>query len=457
MHLSGNVFASSIGPLFQAESIFEIPNAFSDFSEAGLAFVTTPLDVAVFLDVVKDCMELPRLLKMLQSPRYLGTSQVYAPVWVKVFPRNPPPGLYSEIWRQVVFPHVTRQVEVKEWSLPHFERRYRQIAQIARENSTNPVFLLEQTPTSRESQVIRDFRDDCGTDQTGLCRDCIDGPPCEKCRDLIAKRSPIRFYEFTLNMCLRDLRERALAFERLLVHKFALQRLRGWHELIEGALGIAAFSASQQSMIDGMRRRSASDPTLVLAEIGSLFADARSRQVSLAMRAEMIAIGFVKEHAQQFKTLRAAWQAAIEERLDERVLPQPLKKPNMTRALKTIMAMRNILATVHIVPFYRRFFRIIEVLRALDFIETSLGLPESSLVGYVVALSDNDDPDNVFLETVLGIAAILVHTMDFASEIEKEWAKLWDRFEDVVLSIVHSQPELDGLYHQLHEQMQALL
>jgi hypothetical protein len=142
MHLSGNVFASSIGPLFQSESIFEIPNAFSDFSEAGIVFVTTPLDVAVFLEVVQDCVELPRLLKMLQSKRYLGTTQQYAPVWVKVFPKNPPPGLYSAIWRKVVFPHVTQQVEVKEWACPHFERWYRQIAQIARDNATNPVFLL---------------------------------------------------------------------------------------------------------------------------------------------------------------------------------------------------------------------------------------------------------------------------------------------------------------------------
>jgi hypothetical protein len=456
-HLSGNVIASSIGPLFLTESIFDVPNAFSDFSEAGVAFITTPLDVAVFLEVAKDCVELPRLLKMLQSQRYCDTSQPYAPIWVKVFPKNPPPGLYSDIWRHVVFPYVTRKVEVKEWVLPHFERRYRQIAQIARDNATNPVFLLEQEPTSRESQVIRNFRDDCAIDKKGFCRGCMESHPCEKCAVLSANRQPIRFYDFTLNMCLSDLRERALAFERLLVHRFALQRLNGWSELIERALKVETYNASQQSMIAGMRKRSVSDPTLILAEIGSLFDDAITRQTSLAMRVEMIAILFVKDHSARFQTLREYWQAVIEERVEDRAIPQKLKKPNMARVLKTVMAMRNILATVHVVPFYRRFFRIMEVLRTLDFLERSLDLPESSIVRYVVALSDTDDPDNVFLETVLSISALLVHTVDFALEIGNEAKTLWGRFEEVVLVGVHSQPEIAKLYQQLHDEIQAQL
>jgi hypothetical protein len=56
------VIASSIGPLFHAESIFDDPNAFSDFSEAAVAFITTLLDVAVFLEVAKHCAKLRRLL-----------------------------------------------------------------------------------------------------------------------------------------------------------------------------------------------------------------------------------------------------------------------------------------------------------------------------------------------------------------------------------------------------------
>jgi hypothetical protein len=434
MHLSGNVFASSIGALFDTESIFEIPNAFSDFSEDGLAFVTTPIDIAVLLDVVKDCVELPRLLKMLQMPRYLSTAQEYAPVWIKVFPKNPPAGLYSAMWRNVVFPHVARQVEVADWDIPRFERRYRQIEQIAQEGATNAVFLLEQAPTSRESQMIRDFADDVAV--------------CE---------TPIRFYDFALNKCLKDLKERAAAFERLLVHRFALQRLHGWHELIESDLRIATFSASQQSMIAGMRRRSGSDPALILAQIGSLFDDSRARQVSIAMRVEILLMAFVKDNAGKFQALRDGWRLAIEENLDDRALPPLLKRASMTRALKTIMAMRNILATVHIVPFYRRFFRILEVLRTLDFIERSLALPESSLVRYAVSLSDTDDPDNAFLATVLSISALLVHTVDFVLELGKESEHLWSRFVDVVIAIVNKHEETKRLYHALNEEMQLLL
>jgi hypothetical protein len=74
-----------------------------------------------------------------------------------------------------------------------------------------------------------------------------------------------------------------------------------------------------------------------------------------------------------------------------------------------------------------------------------------------VALSDTDDPDNVFLETVLSISALLVHTVDFVMEIENEAKTLWGRFEEVVLVVVHSEPEIAKLYQELHEEMQALL
>jgi hypothetical protein len=60
--------ARSIIPLFTAESIFEVPEAFSDFQDPGLSFVTT------LPDPVKGCAELPRLLVLLQ---YLGFAQHY--------------------------------------------------------------------------------------------------------------------------------------------------------------------------------------------------------------------------------------------------------------------------------------------------------------------------------------------------------------------------------------------
>jgi hypothetical protein len=273
----------------------------------------------------------------------------------------------------------------------------------------------------------------------------------------LAYGNGLRFYDFTLNNCLKDLKERALAFERLLVHRFALQRLQGWYELIESALRITTFSASQQSMILGIRKRSASDPTVILAQIGSLFDDSRTRQISIAMRVEILLVGFVKDNSGKFQALRECWRVAIEENLEDRALPSFLKRSNMTRALQAIMAMRNILATVHVVPFYRRFFRIIEVLRILDFIERSLGLDESSLVRYAVSLSDTDDPDSMFLATVLSISALLVHTVDFVLELGKESKGLWNRFEEVVLAIANKHDETAKLYQELHEQMQLLL
>jgi hypothetical protein len=57
----------------------------------------------------------------------------------------------------------------------------------------------------------------------------------------------------------------------------------------------------------------------------------------------------------------------------------------------------------------------VEVLRALDFLEHSLDLPESSIVRYVGVLSD----------PVQSISVLLVHTVDFVLEIGKEAEALW--------------------------------
>jgi hypothetical protein len=55
-------------------------------------------------EIRKNAVALPKLLTILHSPK-LVSAQPDAPVWIRVFPRNPAPApaLACETWRNVVF------------------------------------------------------------------------------------------------------------------------------------------------------------------------------------------------------------------------------------------------------------------------------------------------------------------------------------------------------------------
>jgi hypothetical protein len=451
LHMSGNVLASSVKPLFKAESIFEVPDAFSDFQDPGLSFVTTPLDVAVFLDVVKDCVKLPRLLVLLESPKYLGFKQPFAPIWIKVFPRNPPPRLYSDIWRHVVFRNVTKQVKLSDWEIPHFDRRYRQIRIMANEALTDPVSLLESSPR------VAVFGEEKAVNMKGFCRKCTDPQKlCESCRKIAEERETVSFHDFTLNLSLGVLRDRALAFERLLVHRFVLQRLSVWNELIEASHTIGAYTVAEKYLISVFRTRETSEPPELLMELGAFADSPHIRQISFSIHAEKIFNMFQLKHEARFVEMRKLWKTVLDELIKEKMTPLTMKRPKMGVALKRVMAMRNILGTVHIVTFYRRYFRIMEVLKALSFMEHAFALPDTSLLRYTVAWSDPDDPAGEFLETVLGISALLLHTVGFVIEIGKEANRQWHWFEEVVTSFVRNDRRLEKLYQELDEELLSL-
>jgi hypothetical protein len=267
----------------------------------------------------------------------------------------------------------------------------------------------------------------------------------------------VTFYEFTLNRSLSVLRDRALAFERLLVHRFVFQRLETWSDLINSSHVITALSVSLKHLISGVKSGAAFDPYERLQELGSFAEGALIRQVSFTIRAELIFNGFRQEQEADFTRLRDIWKLVLDECLEEKAIPTAMKKPQMTAALMKVMAMRNILGTVHVVSFYRRYFRIMEVLRVLAFMEMSFALPDASLLRYAVTLSAPDDPDNRFLETVLGISALLLHTVDFVMEIGKESNHQWHRFEEVVICLVDKHKELAELYYGISEKLLSLL
>jgi hypothetical protein len=55
----------AISSLFRCSSIFEVPPAFGTFSDPCMIFVTTPFDVSMFLEMLDNSVELPRILSIL--------------------------------------------------------------------------------------------------------------------------------------------------------------------------------------------------------------------------------------------------------------------------------------------------------------------------------------------------------------------------------------------------------
>jgi hypothetical protein len=220
---------------------------------------------------------------------------------------------------------------------------------------------------------------------------------------------------------------------------------------------ITALNVSLKHLISGVKSCADFDPCERLQELGRFAEDPLIRQVSFTIKAELIFNAFRQENEAKFARLRVMWKLVLDECIEEKAIPAAMKKPKMTAALMKVMAMRNILGTVHVVSFYRRYFRIMEVLRILAFMEMSFALPDASLLRYAVALSDPDDPDSKFLETVVGISALLLHTVDFVMEIGKESSRQWHRFEEVVTSMVDKHEQLAELYHDIDEGLLSLL
>jgi hypothetical protein len=424
-------FASKadLSTLFKGDSIFEIPQAFLDFNDPTLIFLTTPFDVSTLLEVSQGQIELPKLLRILHSPKYLGP-QPYAPVWVKVFPRTPAPALACETWRNVVFSQVNR-IEIFDFDLPVFERRYRMVQMMAAQSDHNPFVLLENPTARRETQVLVG----AGVERSGA----------------------VSFFEFALNMELSDLRARALAFERLLVHRFVLQRLTIWSELIDASHRASINATGQKLLVCYFQRLSVHDvlhntdrPSDVLRNLCPLFDSARNRQFFYAMRAEILSSAY--KQAGELMALGVQWNATMQRVFSETPMPDMFRQPKMQKVVRQILELVNALSNLDSVPFYRRYFRMIEIFRWLDFFENCFDA-RNVLFEYAVALCHVAE----FIPTVVKISALLIKNNDFLASCDKHELILWYKFEAVIMNRVQSDPQLFARYSQVHDNVLVLI
>jgi hypothetical protein len=409
----------AVRPLFEAESSVELPQAFADLDDPGLAFVTTPFDIAVLLDLARDCVELPHLLRILRPDRYAG-AQPFAPIAVKVFPKVPAPALPSSGWRDVVFQRLPDPPAPQD---PALERRFRMVQKLADDACTTPVRLLEAR-----------------------------GEP---------RAGPDGFYEFAVARALADATERARQFERLLVHRFVLRRLAQWKDLVGAALAVrlnGAAHAFLAARFAALTAKQALDQRALAAEaireLSPIFDCAYARQLFYAMRAEKLTANYRRQG--ELERLARTWALAMQKTCAD-TAPPPLFRSSRMRAIsQRVNENVHALRTMAAIPFERRFFRIVEVVRSLEYIEEAVG-EDVSLCRYAVALSQSDGVDGEFIVTVVKISACLFKNQEFVKQLTTEALRHWYRFEEIVTEMVQKDSAVAGLYWQIHDNLMVLL
>jgi hypothetical protein len=265
----------------------------------------------------------------------------------------------------------------------------------------------------------------------------------------------VTFYDFTVNFALRDIRDRALAFERLLVHRFALARMADWKAHIDAAFTIETELAAEKLLIAHFRGRSrVADAATVLRAFSPIFDTRVTRQLYFSMRAEVLCAGqSYRDLARKSAELDAMFRELTSEESQSRERPRGFGIPAMARVYVRVLARIANLSTMHVVPFYRRYFRIMAALREIKQIERTF-MQNEELVGYAVFWSIGG-PE--FLSTVVKISALLIHNLEFVVECQGDDTVIWYEFEEHVRKLTPESTELRELRQQVEEALLGLL
>jgi hypothetical protein len=344
----------------------------------------------------------------------------------------PIPELSSNCWRNVVFPKFSA-VRPVPTEFPNFERRYRMVEKFAEDLLTSPVFLLEGRVGARQFDAVH---------KIGL-------------------EDRIPFYNFALAESLLDVRSRALAFERLLVHRFILQRLSQWDELVDASLTMRIMSMAETFLIEHFRTCTArqalnqmSVPVQLLCRLVRAVDAYIARRLFCAMRAEKVS---VKCHGwQTFVELGVHWRAATRQHCCTARIPSAFQNTRMAAVLERVSEKVHSFRTLELIPFYRRYFRLIEIMRSPDFIERFWG-SGPSLCEYAFQLSQADSLSGGFIPTFVRISALLMKSPEFMKDCDNEERTLWYKLEAVVTDLIQKDSALSALYWNVHDMFLVIL
>lgn len=463
--LSTTVTALDIEPLFNTRSLYEIPGAFSDFSQPYLFFLLTPLDVSKIMPYIKETVTLPRLILMLQNPRHFKEQQ-YLPVWLKVFPKMPIPTLFSSSWRNVVFADCT--YIQPSYHYPLFERRFRMLQMMAAESGQSAVEIIQGKSENTKTKLIHELKDERAYDFSGICDKCNHKDDveelCDDCKELIKKREPISFEKFVLESSFHNLCFRAQRFELLLVHHFALERLKHWDETIvdcfnkqQSCFGQTLLTKFILDLSPQQLLHTSEFPKDLMNQYKIVFCNLQAQQMFFTMRVEMLlsTIHAPKRDA-KLVILKAKWKEVVEQSFQNVTLPECFTNPKTRRSKRVIMNqhfMKAALAFGNIsnTPFFKRYFLLMNCLKEFDTIAKNLNV-STPLIEYALKINQDDE----LIITILQIASTLMKKKEFHLLCTKEEILLWFELESIVLKFTEADDELNILYTDLHDQYISL-
>lgn len=141
-----NNYLEPFSDLFQSNSLFEIPDAYTTFHVSYAHLLLTPIDVDCIITSLQLINELPMSLIHFVNGQYFDKID-FKPFWIKIFSRKPAPEEMSSNWRYVVFSKEDLH-PLENKSDSHYIRLWREVQMKSKKLGLHPIQLLKEKKLS---------------------------------------------------------------------------------------------------------------------------------------------------------------------------------------------------------------------------------------------------------------------------------------------------------------------
>ena len=438
-------------------SIFEVPEAFSNFNRHFMRFVTTTRDAVFLFELSKKVLELPNILIRLGETEKI-TDLFYRPIILKIYPKNMPPSTFSDGWRNVVF--TDRCLPYNKYEIPMFDRHWRFLDINAATQNISVHEYCEENPN-----ISARLLNESSPDLSGLCPQCtlkiLEGEaPCKSCAEIIAKRSPVSFKEYMINREYESSYNQSQNFERMLKLKFALNELKAWIKSVDRMYDMTITSLSQAYInsffIDNPPKQGAIidfSPSTILSEISPVLNMPHVVAFFLAVRTSLL-IGkwLTPENAALVNNLKKLWRKNMDCGLGVELPPcfsgVGISKTKRLLINQYYMRISLGLESIGLIPFSKRFMFLIKELEYMLKLVDILGTDHSLIVHSLQICSNNE-----LIFTLLAIGATLGKSVDFLTALNSKERELWHTLENIVSKMVDRDAELKRQFYALHNSL----
>ena len=483
--LINNLTDDMIKQFFQQNSQIEFFSVSTSFDIPSINFVTTPLDGSIFFENAKAVVSIPKLILMLHHQKFSGRHQSYAPLIIKVFPKNQIAKLYPFSWRNLIFDQ-TNPLEKPKIEIPHFQHKYNSIKIIAKEKNTDPLNIINGFGLS--SNLINSLKNQKDFDLSGLCKNCYSltikegmlkqDNLCEKCKKMMMNRQPITFYDYALTFFYFKLQKQSFLFEKFIIHKFTLFQLKKLNDVINQYFEYEIFQINYEILNDYFSKVPIKDilrvskPTnnpinkgnickinqkafsiIVFNDLIPLIGTRDSQKLFYCLRTQKM-INFFKSNIPNFnqkvKKLDNIWNK-IKGLLESDKYIIQISNKNTLLTFHAFSYMSYTINMIGSIPFYQRYFCILNFLKNYKNFYKIFNFSSPMMIYLKPYI------DSCFMLSVLEISAMLMKMPEFLTLCSKNETIMWYSLEEEIQNIRNKFSEFDLAYTELHDFILHLL